>query len=75
MADKKKLLSEESKNEELTDEQVNEVTGGAGRPRARNVVPRASCDVCKEIVDENRLTYTYFKGVFCTVCDKCLKSK
>ena len=28
MADKKKLLSEEIKNEELTDEQANNVTGG-----------------------------------------------
>ena len=75
MADKKKLLSGKIKNEELTDEQANEATGGAKRPTPRVVTLGAKCDVCNSFVYKYQLTYTYFEGALCNVCDKCLKSK
>ena len=40
MSDKKKLSNEEIKNEELTDEQANKVTGGGSNPS------EFQCDKC-----------------------------
>ena len=69
MADKKKHSSEEIKNEELTDEQANEVTGGSYGPRVH--VERVKCTRCGRMVREDETIYTYVNGVRSITCFKC----
>lgn len=69
MADKKKLSSEEIKNEELTDEQANEVTGGSYEKREH--VERVKCTRCGRMVRVDETLYTSINGVRSITCFKC----
>jgi hypothetical protein len=60
------------KNEELTDEQLNEASGGYKHPEFRKPVERDTCYLCKKIEFVNEMKYVYLKGERRLVCFSCL---
>ena len=66
MADEKKL-----NNEELTDEQLKEAAGGAGRPIINERFERDTCYKCQTQKSVSELIFTTINGQRRRICFKC----